>query len=237
MATPTILTFKSVTDASLNVVVRSLKIIQSGIRYELTEVEGRDGATVTTLGRLPYTLQADIELMPSANIDNVIAWLQGTGMLERYDDTGKYVTATVLSQIEYTKLQSTKQATVDFFIADPYRYVKSEAVQTIVTTPATIVNSGTAIALPLLKVVGSGIVELTLNGVSMTYEFPSGESYFHLDCATMDTYYDVPTALRNRSITMSPIDTIPVLNIGNNTLTLDSGSITSVEVTKRTRYL
>ena len=237
MATPTFLTFKGTADASLGVVVSKAQFVQPEIRSEISESEGVDGAIVTTLGRKPYTESYDITLMPTANIDNVIAWLQGYGVLLRADDAGKYRNAYVLSQIDYDKLKSTKQATVEFFIADPYRYVSSEAVQTIVSSPATIVNSGTAIAYPLLKIVGTGTVEFTISGISVTYEFPSGESEVCLDCKTMDAYYVYPTALRNRSIVMSPVDTIPYLSVGNNTLTLDSGSITSIEVTKRTRYL
>jgi len=231
-------TFKSTTSTDKGIVLQSMDWFKKPQRRnEQTYVDGKDGATTTEYGYAPFAIPASIGLTDMTKLDEVIALLDGTGVLTFSGDPGKYRNAKVLEQVDYQKLLKFKVADVQFFIEDPYRYVSSESVQTIVSTPATIVNSGTAIALPLLKVVGAGIVELTLNGISMTYEYPSGESYFHLDCATMDTYYDVPTALRNRSITMSPIDTIPVLNVGNNTLTLDSGSITSVEVTKRTRYL
>lgn len=245
MATPTFLTFKGTTDASLGVVVSKAQFVQPEIRSEISESEGVDGAIVTALGRKPYTESYDITLMPTANIDNVIAWLQGYGVLLRADDAGKYRNAYVLSQIEYDKLKSTKQATVEFFIADPYRYVSSESVQTIVSSPATIVNSGTAIAYPLLKIVGTGTVEFTLNGVAMEYVFPSGETKVYIDCGSFDytnsimiqdAYYLTTTSLRNRSLTITG-NVFPKLSVGNNTLTIDSGSITSIEVTKRTRYL
>lgn len=245
MATPTVLTWKGVTDASLGVVTRSMKFIQAGHRYEVSQVEGRDGSDYTLLGRESYILKVDIELMPTANIDNVMAWLSGTGTLVRADDPLKYVTAVILSSIEYSKIQSTKQATVEFFVPDPYRYLLSESVQTVVSTPATIVNSGTAIAYPLLKVTGSGTVVLTLNGVAMEYVFPSGESEVYIDCGSrdyvnskmiQDAYYLTIASLRNRALTITG-NVFPSLSVGNNTLTLDSGSITSVEVTKRSRFL
>lgn len=234
MATPTVFTWKSVTDASMNVVTRSISFYQAEDRVEIIEVEGRDGASVTSLGKRPYTMLVDIELLPSANIDNVIAWLQGVGTFVRADDSLKYVNARIISQINYAKVQSTKQATVEFFVYDPYRYVLSESPQTITSFPGNILNVGTAIAKPLLKITGSGTVVFVLNGTSIQYIFPSGETYVYIDCDSMDAYYDSTSALRNRSMTGN----FPTLAANsNNGLAIISGTITEVVVTKRTRYL
>lgn len=233
MATPTVLTWKGVTDASLGVVTRSMKFIQAGHRYEVSQVEGRDGSDYTLLGRESYILKVDIELMPSANIDNVMAWLSGTGTLVRADDPLKYVTAVILSSIEYSKIQSTKQATVEFFVPDPYRYLVTESTQTITSFPGTIVNSGTAIAKPLLKIYGTGTIDMTLNGVNFSYVFDTN-TYVHIDCDTMDAYYG--SFSKNRSLTIVG-DVFPTLSPGNNTLTLNSGTVTQVIVTKRSRFL
>lgn len=245
MATPNIITWKSVTDASLGVVVRSISFVQPDIRVEITEIDGRDGCIINELSRRPYALLVDIELMPSSNIDNVIAWLSGAGTLVRSDDPLKYVNARIISQVNYSKVQSTKQATVEFYVYDPYRYLLSESVQTVVSSPTTVVNSGTAITYPLLKIVGTGTVELTLNGITFEYVFPSGESEVYIDCGSydytnsrviQDAYYLTMASLRNRALTITG-NVFPSLSPGNNTMTFVSGSITSVEVTKRSRYL
>jgi phage-related protein len=137
-------------------------------------------------------------------------------------------------------LQATKQARIDFLISDPYRYVVSEADQTITTFPTTVNNPGTYLTQPLLHITGSGTVVLALNGVTMTYIFPAEETYFHLDCASFDTYYDTVANLRNRSMTITGGTAtlpFPTLATGNNTLSVTSGTVTEVIVTKRTRYL
>ena len=104
--------------------------------------------------------------------------------------------------------------------------------QTITTFPATIANGGTAESLPLLRISGTGTVNMTLNGVTFEYIFTDGIVY--IDCATQEAYYG--TTSKNRSLTIVG-DDYPKLSVGTNTLMLNSGTVTQVIVTKRTRYL
>jgi phage-related protein len=236
MSLHTFMTFNNVTDASINVLTKSMPFIAAEERMELIEVEGRDGCTAIPLGKKPYILPVEIELMPNAVIDTVIATYQGSGVLTRADDTGKYVTGRVVNQLDYERLQATKTARIDFLIADPYRYVVSESPQTVTSFPAVVANSGTWLSLPLLKVTGSGTVALVLNGVTFTYVFPVSETYFYLDSNSKDAYYSSTTAHRNRSLTLVN-QLFPYLSVGNNTLSITSGTVTEVIVTKRSRFV
>lgn len=228
------ITFKSITDDSLSVVHGWLRRPVPGKRVDIKQVEGRDGATVTELGYEPVTLSVKYTLLPAANVDSFIAARQGSGIFKRSDTPNRYWNARVISQIDIDKLYSTKECTVEFFFEDPFSYVESESTQTITSYPATIVNSGTAISKPLLRmnIPSAGTYVFTLNGTQVTIT-PTQSGIFYIDCDSMDMYYNTPTDLRNRSMTGN----FPTLSVGNNTLSMDSGTITSFVVTKRTRYL
>ena len=70
--------------------------------------------------------------------------LTGNGVLSFSEDSGKYRNAYVLDEVEFRRRGSIWEATFDFFCADPYRYVASEANTTITGRPATnlLSNSG-----------------------------------------------------------------------------------------------
>ena len=229
-------TFKGITSTSLGIIVESMSNFQKPQRRsDMKYIDGKAGATVTEYGYAPYIIKAVIGVKKNADIDTIIAWLDGTGVLICSDDPLKYRDVKVLGDIDYEKLLRFKKAKVDFYVADPFRYVIAESDITL-TSSGTIANTGTVASMPLLKVTGSGTVALTFGGVfSFSYIFPVGETYFYFDFDSLDCYYNIPTALRNRSITMGTSD-VPHLPVGNTTLSL-TGMITQVIVTKRTRYL
>lgn len=230
------ITWNGVTSDTLNAVHGWLRRVVPEKRIEINRIEGKDGSTVTELGYDSVVLPVSFTLLPSANIDTFIATMKGTGIFKRSDIANRYWNGRIVSSINIDKLYSTRQCTVEFMFEDPYGYVESESNQTITSFPATISNGGTAESLPLLKITGSGTVNLTLNGITFQYIFPSGETYVYIDCDTMDAYYNATTALRNRSLTITG-NVYMKLSVGNNTLALNSGTVSEVVVTKRTRYL
>ncbi|MGB7595352.1 MAG: hypothetical protein WBL80_07280, partial [Erysipelotrichaceae bacterium] len=97
---------------------------------------------------------------------------------------------------------------------------------------ATIVNAGNVLTWPLLKITGSGLVDITLNGVNFTYNFDT--AFVYLECAqgkNRNAYFG--TDRKNRRKTGS----WPYLSPGNNSLTVNSGTVTEIVVTKRSRFL
>lgn len=226
-------TFKSVTSTDKGIILQEMDWFKKPQRRsEQTLIEGKDGATTTEYGYAPLVIPATIGLTDMTKLDEVMALLDGSGVLTYSGDTGKYRNAKVLEQVDYQRLLRFKTAEAQFLIEDPFRYVTSEADQTITTFPATIANAGTVLSLPLLKITGTGTVNLTLNGITFEYIFDT--AYVYIDCDSQEAYYG--TTSKNRSLTITGDDYM-TLAIGNNSLVVNSGTVTQVLVTKRTRYL
>lgn len=223
-------TFKGTSSEAFSITVNKMPTFKKAKRrHEIVEVEGKDGVDIIEDGYEPYVLEALITLNDTTQLDSVIAWLDGSGVLTRSDDQGKYLNATVLEEVDYERLYQRKQTTVEFFIRDPFRYVTGETPVVLDSFPTTITLGGTYESEPLLVIVGSGSVDITINGTTFSYAFPAGESVT-IDCAAKEaTYNGAPR-------TQYMAGDFPTLSIGSNAVS-KTGTVTSITVTKRTRYL
>ena len=201
-------------------------------RNDVKLINGVHGGMIVEYGYSPMVVTMNVGLTDMAKLDEVMALLDGAGILTFSGDSGKYRNANVLEQVDYDKLLRFRKASIDFFIADPFRYVVGEADLTFTTFPQTITNTGTFQSLPLLKLTGSGAISITLNGTTFTYTFPSGETYVWIDCKEQVAYYSSPVDYRDGSMSGN----YPTLAIGSNTLA-KTGTLTQVVVTKRTCFL
>lgn len=223
-------TFKGITSESMGIVVNSIQTyVKPQKKADVIQVEGRDGAEVVEYGYAPYILKAKVTLMDLSLIDDVVAWLNGSGVLIIDEDNLKYRNVRVLSEIGYEFFSHLKSATIEFYVSDPYRYEVLEVARTISTFPNSITNAGNTVAKPILTIVGSGSITVTLNGVTIGYTFPAGESV-KIDCKNMDASYN--GALRNQYMTGN----FPSLSVGANSISV-TGSVTSVSMSEYSRWL
>ena len=228
-------TFKGLTATSFGIIVNSMPTFKKPKRkVNKKSVDGRHGTQVEELGYDSYSLPSLITPTDTAYFDAIYAWLDGPGVLICGDDPLKYRIAEVIEEVEYGRLAIWKEASIDFFIADPFRYVLNEAdlIFTTVSFPATITNTGTFESLPLLKLTGSGAISITLNGTTFTYTFPSGETYVWIDCKEQAAYYGTTVDYRDGSMSGN----YPVLKVGSNALA-KTGTVTQAIVSKRTCFL
>ena len=221
-------TFNGITTDSMGIVVNSIQTyVKPQKKAEVIQVEGRDGAEVVEYGYAPYILKAKVTLLNLTLIDNVIAWLNGSGVLIIDEDNQKYRNVRVLSAIDYDYFSHLKQATIEFYVADPFRYLITEANVTLLVA-GNVTNSGTYTSLPLIKLTGTGLVTVTINGRSFTYNFDT--PYVYIDSQIQDAYYN--GILKNRNFGGD----FPKLDVGVNAISW-TGTVTEMVITKRTRYL
>lgn len=224
------ITFKGATSDSKNVIIESFNwFTKPQKRTDVRLIDGKDGAVVTELGYAPLVLSCVIGLKSTANVDEVIAWLDGSGVLKCSDDALKFRNAMVLEQVDYQKLIRFRKAEVEFYVKDPFRYLVTETPQVVSTFPGAITNAGSVYTRPKLTIEGSGAISVTLNGTTFDYTFPTGENVV-IDCDTMDATYN--GALRNQYMSGN----FPILAVGSNALSV-SGTVTSITVTNHTRFL
>lgn len=223
-------TFNGVTTESMGIVVNSIQsYVKPQVKTEVIEVEGKDGAEVKEYGYAPYVLKAKITLLDLTKIDDVIAWLNGSGQLIIDEDDSHCRNVKIISTINYDFFVQLKSATVEFYVYDPFRYLVFDLPQTITTFPNSITNTGNVYSKPLLTIIGSGSVSITINGTTFSYNFPLTESVT-IDCEKMDAYYT--GLLRNQYMS----GYFPVLKVGSNAISV-TGTVTSIKFEKYSRWL
>lgn len=118
------------------------------------------------------------------------------------------------------------------FDCKPQRYLKSGEKQISlapgVNDPARIKNPTLYDAMPLLRIYGTGTLDIDGQSITIT----QADGYTDFDCDLMNAYKDTPAASRNQYVSTSTTESI-VLKPGINNFILTASGITSVIVAPR----
>lgn len=197
--------------------------------YETTEVDGRNGVLHFDKGRYANTdLKFDIffmDLNEYVDFKDKISSLTGYQRLEdsHHQDEFRYAVLSGGLEPEVGGEGLTYCSLELNFTAKPQRYLKNGEQYTTLTNSGAIYNPTSYEAKPELIVYGYGTI--TVNDISMTISQHSHEKLI-IDCDLMDCYYD--------DINMNQFVSgdFPVLNGGNNPITIDS-TITRIDILPR----
>lgn len=221
-------TFKGYNLDDYGVIFEKMPVIKKPKRRaELYYVENKDGYSSNELGFDGYTSECTVVLTEPEHFDFLKMVFDGYGQLIRNDQPTRYQNARILNAVEYVKIGYALKASIDFDIEDPFFYLVDE-VDEIITAPGTIQNNGTYHSQPLLKLTGTGLVTLSINGRTISYNFDT--PYVYVDSKLGKAYYE--STIKNKKL----VGDFPILDIGENSISW-TGSITEVRVSKRTRYL
>lgn len=230
------------TDSLTGVAVSKMPSHKKAAR-RMTEyyVAGRDGAVHVDNGLADTQIEATLVLLaqPAEARQIVNAWADGTGKLISSDQPGFAWKGTVIDEIRWNRVLGNKlpinNVPKDTFFdtakitwtCGPYMY---EAVDTVVTLSSNgaLINPGSAEALPLIQVNGSGDASFSVNGEEIGISGMTAGVPVYIDC---DAGY-VWTENSATSITGG----FPVLQIGTNNITLGSG-VTSLVITPHWRWV
>lgn len=150
-------------------------------------------------------------------------------------DTGKYVDLIVYSDSEYVyKVVRTstsgisrkspnsayRELTLEFSAA-PYKYLKQDSDIKFGSEEISLTNPTPFTALPYIKIMGTGNIEMTING--KTYDFTNVVGSIELDSAMQSVWrMDAGKAINeNSKMKLSPF---PILKAGNNVLSIKGGT-------------
>jgi predicted phage tail component-like protein len=214
--------FKGTHSDDIKAIIENLPpVVKPPKRYELKEVDGRDGAEVEILGYKAYEKVIPIGFK-EANITNIFDWLDGEGQLILSNEPDKYYVAEVLDRIDYKKAISFRKAEIPFLV-QPYKYAIEYE-----TTATTLFNRGNVKCYPLMTIYGTGAVGVLVNGVlACTLTITD---YMTLDCEEQEAYKGAVST--NRLMVGDFPEFIP----GTNVLTF-TGTVTEVKTTVRSRWL
>lgn len=202
-------------------------------------VAGRDGALHMDNGLADTTVEATLVLLaqPAEARQIVNAWADGTGKLISSDQPGLAWKGTVIDEIKWGRVLGNKlpingipkdtffDTAKIVWTCGPYMY---EAVDTVVemTESGGLINPGSAEALPLIQVNGSGDVAFSVNGEEIKITGMTQPVF--IDCEAGYVY----TANGTAAITGG----FPELQMGTNTITIGEG-ITSLVITPHWRWI
>ena len=233
------LTFRGISSASLgDVYIQKMPSHKkAAMRYTEYKVKGRDGTLHVNEGFDSFDIMATIVLInaTASKRQTVNAWADGTGKLILSDDTTKAYRARVLREIVWTRdlgnggFYDIAKIT---FTCDPFMY---EAVDTVLqyTANATLVNPGSAEALPLIKVEGSGDASFAIDGETISISGMTSGVPVYIDCETGYVYTEQGATEMTGEIPvlrMTPSIANPI------TITLGSG-VTKLTITPHWRWV
>ena len=207
------------------------------MRYTEYYVKGRDGALHVDEGLANFDVYATLVLIDgtSASRQIVNAWADGTGKLISSDEPGLAYNATVKDEIIWTRVRGNRTNGVQRFFdtaritfnCQPYMV---EAVNSVheFTQSGQLSNPGSATALPLIEVRGSGDAKFTINGTAITINAMSENVPVFIDCENGYVY--------TASGATSMVGEFPELGYGSSDVTLTSG-VSKLIITPHWRWV
>jgi predicted phage tail component-like protein len=203
-------------------------IVRAAKDIEKIEIPGRDGFLTNDLGSYKSTIKSvECWIKNLDDIDFICSWLTGSADVIFSNEPEKVYKATIINQINFSKILREFHRFLIQFECQPHKYSIGNRIITL-EAPGTIFNSGCVISRPIIKLFGTGNVNLSINGnvVNLT----NIVDYVTINSDLMDCYKD--TQLKNNDMSGE----FPNLEVGNNTISW-SGTLTKIDVTPNWRWI
>lgn len=221
--------FKGISSEDMQVIIEEEEhfIARAAQRYEMTEIEGRDGAIFDTLGYSVVERPIYVQCLDINKIDNILAWLNGEG---EFEYKGRKTIARFYSELEPQR--NTCIRIIDtIFIRNPFWTKVNDE---YITVTDTVFNEGNIESRPIIRLekTNSNTVDVTINGINLQYNF-NEDQYVEMDCEDKTIEYEGLN--RNRQMIIGY--DFPKLNIGENTIIFSSGTSCTVKIKRKDRWL
>lgn len=231
----TSMTFKGVTSAAMGVVVLEYPpITKPAARVKTETIPGRSGAL--TLQSAPayetYDKGVRCRLLSSAVLENVSAWLNGSGLLVLGNEPAYAYLARVDDKIDFEKVMPGHDARVFevTFTVHPEKRLATPEADIVLIENGTVANPGTLSSRPKILVNATGDVTLMI-----------GQYITDLEGLTEPILLDSELGMAtNAAGTLNASALVsgdwPLLMPGNNAISW-TGAVTSITITPRWRWL
>lgn len=199
-------------------------------------VPGRNGVLTMSEGFDNVTQDYDVYIsaeavgLPSASA-SMAAWLLAPDGYQRLEDSynpSEYRMARLVNPQDALNFYNKYGRCTLSFDCLPQRWLTSGETATTYTGSATITNPTLFTAMPLVEIVGSGDIEISLGG--FTVGIDDLASTITLDCEAQNAYNGAVNL--NNSVTLAD-GAFPQLAPGANSLSIVTGSVTSITITPR----
>ena len=198
--------------------------------YEETTVAGRNGSFYRENGYEDVPMSVEFNFLNKDGIKQqlrkVKAWLMNKSTISFSDDPNFF------RKIKTLEISDTENDIVAYskfsvsFVLDPFEYEITDIVN--LTTTAVLNNTGTIESEPLIKIYGTGNINVMVNSEIFTVN--SMTDYVTIDCELQEAHRN-GISKNNMMVGEFPIFIPGVNNISFN------GAITKIEIEPRWRYL
>lgn len=203
------------------------------MRTSIEQIDGRDGDVITRLGYSAYDKKMKIGLFGDYDIDDVIPFFNTSGTVIFSNEPEKYYEYDILDAIDYERLMRFRTAEITYHV-QPFKYstIEKQKVFNNPTNAITIRNNGNYVSKPVIHIEGSGIINLSLNGVQLFHIDLSTTNSITIDTERLEAYND--DVLMNRYV-VGNYDKF-VLKVGVNSVSWD-GVLTYISFEKLSRWI
>ena len=178
----------------------------------------------------PYNRAMQFAWKDKLKTADIYKWLRGYAKLRTSKDPGGYFKANVMSGYDVDKFSKRyDEFQAVFKINPPFFYLDSGEVPITLTTPGTITNPGTHVSEPLIRIVGSGNITLTINGRTLT--FTNIETFIDIDPELAIPYFK-----NNVNVGEKVVGDLPYFDVGDNEISW-TGSVSEINILGRWREL
>ena len=219
--------WKNISSLDKNIMVNKLPNFERPpANIEKIVISGRDGFLTQDDGTYQGTVKTCECSLDNGNIEDICSWLTGCGDVTFSNEPDKIYKAVIINKIPFSKIIPTFHSFIIQWDCQPQKYSISNDIITL-TTVGTITNPATAIAKPIIKVYGTGTINLTINSTAIT--LTNVVDYVTIDSELQDAYHD--TQLFNNDM----VGEFPILQVGTNTINW-SGAVIKIEIQGNWRF-
>lgn len=216
--------FKGISSDDMKVIPKEENFaVKPSQRFEAITIDGRDGEIFIPLGYESVEKDIELQILDVNMVEDIMQWLNGDGELEY---NGKISKAHFYPGYDVDRFVTLKKAIVSY-IREPFWYKANDDYTTVTTS---VVNEGNIYAKPLIKLTGTGTVNVSINQTRFKYTFT--DPYVEIDCDNMTERYDGLSRSRNIEIGLE----YPKLNPGENEIITHSGTCT-IQIMRKDRWL
>lgn len=219
--------FKNVSSKDMGILVNELPLVIKVNRdMNKIPIPGRDGFLTEDFGTYSGTIKScECTLLDIDLVDQVLAWLDGSGEVIFSNQPDRIYQGSIINQIPFSRIIEQWYKFIVIFDCQPFPLMENNQDVTL-TVAGNIYNSGAYKSKPVIKIYGTGAINLTIN--SKVINLTNVSEYVTIDSNLMDSYKD--TLLRNGDM----VGEFPEFIVGENTISW-TGTVTSVVITPNWR--
>ncbi len=225
-------TFKGINSRDMGIIVTSMpETVRPERRMESITIAGRNGTLHTDEEVYEsYDRTMECAIKKRARLDEIAAWLVGSGEMQFSTEPDKVYRVTISNKISITQMMRTFQKFMVTMDTQPFKYnINPIADELTLTAPTIIRNGGTVYSEPIITVYGSGNITLNINGV----DFPlyGVSEYITIDSEMMEVFKG--NVSQNSKYGG---DGFPRFEVGENAIGW-TGNVSKIEIQPKWRWL